>query len=335
MVRKTRKRLPGHVWNHCNDMVKFLKTWMLPLCMIVGASSYLIYAAVPSLAPAGPFLDRAVSIIQPVLIFVMLFLTFIKVSPRDLRPRKWQKWLLLVQTGSFAGMAAVIYFLPENLHESVLIESAMLCMVCPTATAAAVVTGKLGGDIPGITSYTVLINLAVAFAVPFIVPAIHPQEGVNFFTASAMIMAKVFPMLICPCLLAWIVRFLMPRLHRRLMRYPDLAFYIWGVSLALAIAVTTRSIVHSPVPAAYQAGIAAISLGCCIVQFIAGRRIGRAYGDSVTAGQALGQKNTVFAIWMGYTFMTPVTSIAGGFYCIWHNLFNSWQLYIKDKEEGR
>ena len=74
-------------------------------------------------------------------------------------------------------------------------------------------------------------------------------------------------------------------------------------------------------------GMAAVSLICCIIQFWIGRRIGAKYGSSVTAGQALGQKNTVFAIWMAYTFMTPVTSIAGGFYSLWHNIFNSWQLY--------
>ena len=52
---------------------------------------------------------------------------------------------------------------------------------------------------------------------------------------------------------------------------------------------------------------------------------------SITAGQALGQKNTVFAIWMGYTFMTPETSIVGGIYSIWHNLYNARQLKEKQK----
>ena len=47
----------------------------------------------------------------------------------------------------------------------------------------------------------------------------------------------------------------------------------------------------------------------------------------VTAGQSLGQKNTVFAIWLAYTFMTPETAIVGGLYSIWHNIYNSWQLY--------
>ena len=61
-------------------------------------------------------------------------------------------------------------------------------------------------------------------------------------------------------------------------------------------------------------------------------RIGERYSDRVTAGQSFGQKNTMFLIWVAYTFMNPVTSLAGGLYSIWHNLYNSWQLY---KERGK
>ena len=90
-----------------------------------------------------------------------------------------------------------------------------------------------------------------------------------------------------------------------------------------------------------------ISLICCVLQFGLGRFIGGRYrpriyvpaveerGKAVrktTAGQALGQKNTIFAIWMAYTFMTPESSIVGGFYSIWHNIYNSWQLYRAGKE---
>ena len=53
--------------------------------------------------------------------------------------------------------------------------------------------------------------------------------------------------------------------------------------------------------------------------------------DIITPGQALGQKNTGFLIWLGYNYMTPVTSVAGGLYAIWQNLFNSWELYRKEK----
>ena len=322
---------------------------MLPIAMITGASSYLIYHFLP--APvhcAGPFLNGMVELMQPLLIFSMLFLTFCRIEPKDLKPHRWHWWLLLIQGGMFALLGLVAFALlrlfpsisPDKI---VLIESAMLCLICPTATAAAVVTRKLGGDIPGITTYIVLINLLAAVLVPVVVPMVEPVAGVDFWTAFSMILAKVFPLLITPCLCAWLVRYLFPRLHRKVMNYPDLAFYLWAVALTLAIAVTTKSIVHSQMSLSLLAWMAFISLICCVFNFAAGRHVGSMYKPrilartiitpeegrrvrKVTAGQSLGQKNTVFAIWLGYTFMTPESAIIGGFYSIWHNIYNSWHL---------
>ena len=56
-----------------------------------------------------------------------------------------------------------------------------------------------------------------------------------------------------------------------------------------------------------------------------------AYDDRISAGQALGQKNTVLAIWMACTYLNPLSSVAPGSYVIWQNLFNSWQLWKKRK----
>ena len=311
--------------------IRFLKNWTLPVAIAAGILSYLIYDSIPSVSFAGPYLEKTIGVLQPLLLFMMLFLSFCRIEPRDLRPRKWHVWLLLFQTVGFVALAAVMIFLPD-FEWKVLVEGAMLCLICPTATAAAVVTGKLGGDMPGLTAYTVIINLATAVLVPVFIPFVHPAGNISFFAAFSMILAKVFPLLIVPCLLAFLVRYLTPGFHAWLLQFNNLAFYMWGVSLMLAIAMTTRSIVHSTTPVAYQAGLAAISLFCCAIQFWAGKKIGKRYGASITAGQDLGQKNTVFAIWMGYTFMTPVTSIAGGFYCIWHNVFNSYQLYKARKK---
>ena len=82
-----------------------------------------------------------------------------------------------------------------------------------------------------------------------------------------------------------------------------------------------------------MAGIAVVSLVCCLGQFAFGRFIGRRNGEIITGGQSLGQKNTVFAIWFAYTFLTPVTAIAGGFYSLWHNLVNTRQLYRHNHEK--
>ena len=322
---------------------------MLPIAMITGASSYLIYYIMPDpVHCAGPFLNGVMELIQPLLIFAMLFLTFCRIEPKDLKPHRWHWWLLLIQGGMFAllgltAFALVRFFPGVTSDKIVLIESAMLCMICPTATAAAVVTRKLGGDIPGITTYIVLINILVAVLIPVVVPIVEPVVGADFWTAFSMILAKVFPLLITPCLCAWLVRYLFPRIHRTLMSFPDLAFYLWAVALTLAIAVTTKSIVHSQTPLSLLLWMAAISMVCCVFNFVMGRYVGSMYKPrkltrttvspeegrrmrKITAGQSLGQKNIVFAIWLGYTFFAPETAIIGGFYSIWHNIYNSWQL---------
>ena len=320
---------------------------MLPIAMTTGASVFLIYDATPCLHRFGPFLSDMVGLLQPMFIFSMLFLTFCRIEPKDLKPHRWHWWLLLIQGGLFSLLGLVAYLLISMLSvESgdwvVLIECAMLCLICPTATAAAVVTRKLGGDVPGITTYIILINILAAVLVPLIVPLVHPVAEIDFWMAFSMIMAKVFPLLILPCLAAWLVRYLFPKLHRWFLKFPDLPFYIWSLALCLAIAITTKSIMRSDMSLFMLAMMSLISLICCVFQFGMGRFIGGRYRPripvpaveergkevrKITAGQAMGQKNTIFAIWMAYTFMTPESSIVGGFYSIWHNIYTSWQLY--------
>ena len=183
----------------------------------------------------------------------------------------------------------------------------------------------------------------------FALPMIQQMGGMGFWDAFSLILAKVLPLLILPCFCAWLLRYLAPRVHQKLLQWQDLPFNIWVVALVLAIAVTTKAVVNSQMSWWLLAGMSLISLVCCVFQFAAGRFVGSRYRPrrkdagpeveargkavrTVTAGQSLGQKNTVFAIWMGYTFMIPETAIVGGLYSIWHNIYNSWQLYKAGKQ---
>lgn len=314
--------------------IGFLKEWALIVSIVFGILSYLIYDSISLPAAFHRWAMPTVALVQPALIFLMLFLTFCKVDPRELRICRWHLWLLLIQGGAFSLIAIVLIMLPHS-GLRVVLEGAMICLICPTATAAAVITRKLGGDMTHLTTYTILINTLCAVLIPALLPYVHPAPGMSVLNASMLIMDKVFPLLLFPLFLAMIVRKVWPRLIRAIDRYPDAAFYIWIVSLALAMAVTTRSLRHSSVDLATEAWLVVVSLASCILQFRVGRTIGAHYHDTVAAGQALGQKNTVLAIWMGYTFFTPVTSIAGGFYSIWHNVVNSWQLHKVHKRQQK
>lgn len=309
-----------------------LRDWALPIAMISGVLMYLIYVNVPLFDGTHAVAAQIVAFVQPLLIFFMLFFTFCKVRLKELRVLKWHLWLLAFQMFVFIALSLVVAFVfPRNIEIRVLLETAMLCIVCPTATAAAVITVKLGGNASSLISYTMLINMSVAVVAPFFLTLTNPVEGVSFTSSFMLIMGKVFPLLLCPLAAAELLRYLFPRVHRYIVEHGQAwPFYLWLVSLALAIAVSARAIAHSSLPLYVMAGIAIVSLFCCMVQFALGRRVGCVYGHTVEGGQALGQKNTVFAIWLAYTFMTPVTAIAGGFYSIWHNVVNTWQLYRRN-----
>lgn len=310
--------------------MNFFKNWTLPISILTGIAGYFVYTNIPWLDGTHGIVNEAVNVIQPLLIFTMLFLTFLNVGPHDLRLRSWHFILVGIQL-LFFGSVAIALSMIESYEVRIILESCMLCLLCPTATAAAVVTRKLGGSAADITSYTILINLSIAVAAPLLLPLAHPHEGLSFIPAFIKIICKVLPLLIFPLLCAWGVRRWLPSLRKALIKYPDMAFYLWSVALTLAIAVTVKAIVHSGVAPLYLFTMAGVTLMCCIIQFFLGKKIGRRYSSETEGGQALGQKNTVFIIWLGYTFLSPVTAVAGGLYSVWHNLYNSYQLYRHNK----
>ena len=128
---------------------QFLRDWALIVSMIVGASSYLAYHALPVLHFAGPVLAEVVTRLQPMLLFVMLFLSFCRIEPHQMRPHRWMLWLLVLQGGLFVLLALLLAFVP-NLPMRHGVEAFMRCIICPTATACAVITGKLGGNMAGV-----------------------------------------------------------------------------------------------------------------------------------------------------------------------------------------
>jgi BASS family bile acid:Na+ symporter len=318
-------------------IVRIFKNWILVISILSGILAYFIAAALPLTIGTKQYLLRAAEDLQPTLLFCMLLVAFCKISPKDMKPRMWHLWLLFIQLIFFGLSTLALWLYPDTIMRFV-IEGFMLAMICPTATACAVVTQKLGGDSAATTSYTILICLAVAIVVPFALPLSNPTADITFMECSLAIFKEVFPVLLCPLFLAWLIRWIMPPLHRAIISINDLAFYMWAVNLFLAIAVTTRVLVNTDESAWNVFAIAAATLLACILQFYIGKKIGGRYGMSIEGGQAMGQKNTIFIIWLGYTFLSPISAVAGGFYSIWHNVYNSWQLFEKresDAEEAR
>lgn len=310
-----------------NSIIRFIKNWALPFSMLVGVVSYFVYVNIHALDHTHQLMNDIISVVQPGLIFLMLFFAFCKVEPKALRPHGWQLKLIGIQTVAFILLALPVILVP-NISGRVIIESAMICMICPTATAASVVATKLHGNTSCVVSYTCVINLVAALLIPAVVSLLHSgTNNLDFWTSFTIIIGRVFPLLILPLLLAFGIRYMLPKFHRYLASISYISFHLWTVSLAISIAIATKAIMHSHETAFTYWGIGIVTIIACILQFYLGRVVGRHHGEPIAGAQSLGQKNTAFAIWVAYTFMSPVTALAGGFYAVWHNIVNSWQLY--------
>ena len=313
-----------------NNLGRLIREWMLPAAIVLGIGLFLFYHFTPALHAYGKWLHPLASEGQRLVISVLLFFQFVKISPHDLQITRWHLRALAIQVGLFL-VCGVGVLLLEPGTPRMLLECAMLCLICPTASAAGVITDRLGGNLASTVTYLVMINLAATFLIPLVIPVVNPSAQMGFWTYVGHIALKVFPVLILPGLLAWIIRYTTHRLQRALMRWASNSFYIWGLGLTLGMVLATRALLLSHLDFWSVAGIVAVSVITCFFQFWAGHRADKDRVNNLTAGQALGQKNTGFLIWLGYNYMTPVTSVAGGLYAIWQNLYNSWELYQKER----
>jgi BASS family bile acid:Na+ symporter len=295
-------------------ILKFLKDWSMPVAMITGALFH-------------DFFDK-LAVTTPYLIFFMLLLTFSKLSPRKIKPHPLHIWLVLIQ---LAG-SITAYLLLLNYDETVA-QSALICILAPTATSAAVVTGMLGGSVASLTTYTLISSLMVAIAGPIIFSIIGTGADIVFIDSFLKIGIKVAPLLILPLVIAWFMRFFTPGLQKKILTFHGLTFYIWVFALAIVTGKTVSYLLNQENPdVGKEVLIGGLSLVLCILQFMAGKWIGRKYKKTIAGGQSLGQKNTILAIWMAQSFLNPVSSLGPAAYVLWQNSFNSWQLQRRRKK---
>lgn len=305
-------------------MLTFFRNWTLPIAMILGVVIYFCFAKLDFLDSTKPFVYEFVRIIMPLQIFTQLLLTFCKINFEEMRFSRYHFYLLFVQLFFVLILSAIVLSLPLNLSMKYALEGAIVCFIAPTATAAAVITNKLGGSVARTTMYTILMNLIVAFLVPLLFPLLEPSE-MSFFSAFFRIAKGLIPTMILPLFLAYFFKKYFPAIHQFLASYSFLSFYLWAFTLVILMAQTTQAMIHSDL-LANLGGIIVAFFACCI-QFSLGKWIGQCYNDRITAGQSLGQKNTVLAIWMANVYLNPTIAIAPGAYVVWQNIFNSYQLY--------
>lgn len=316
-------------------IIKFLKEWTLPCAITFGTSVYLLFRYMPALDEAGNRLSGVMDQMLPLMIFLTLFVTFCKVDFSQMRLHRWQGGVMLAQVVLVALFMGAAYLLREHADRKLLAEAVLTCVIAPTAAAAPVVSGKMGGNISTMTTLTLISSLLAALMIPAVFPLLEKAVHASFWVAFWIILQKMATVLVLPLVLGWLVRHWVPKLHAWVVAQPNLGFYTWSCALSINTGITVKNICNSGQTVWGLQLIALASLLICFVQFGIGRGIGRALGEEVNAGQGLFQKNTGLAIWVAYIYLSPVASIGAGFYVLWQNIVNSIELWAHDKAAAR
>lgn len=290
-----------------------VKPWILPLAMVGGIFFHEV-------------IER-ISFLSPYLIFTMLLITFCKVDIKNFTLSRLSWWLLLIQTMG----AVLVYIILSPLGGSVA-QGAFMCVFCPVATAAPVITGMLGGSVSRLAAFSILSNMAVALLAPLLFSVIGADVDMRFCDEVITIGERVVPLIILPLLIALSLKRFLPRWHREIASRQSMSFYIWAVALFIVVGRAVAFIISEPVELIPQMVIIAVCAAViCCLQFYFGRKMGGRCGDKIVGGQGLGQKNTVLAVWMSLTYLDPISSIGPASYVLWQNTINSWQLYRKSR----
>ena len=309
---------------------KFIRLNMLALAVSSGIAIYFLFHYVTFLAPIKYPIKHLADEYVPWLIFIMLFIAFSKVEIRRMKPRVWHVILLGIQVLVPCFLAVGMHYWWQGKWDLELM-GIIACVITPTAAAASVITGKLGGDESSLTTYTILSNIGAAISIPLIFPLISTSVSDSFWNEFTEISGRIFPIIVLPLFIAQFIRICIKPLNRFIItKLKDVGLYIWAFTLITVSATAVSNMMNSHQSIGVILNLAFLGLILTALQFGIGKFVGHLYGQRISAGQGLGQKNMVFGIWVTYSYLSPAATIAPGCYILWQNVVNSWQMWYRE-----
>lgn len=256
------------------------------------------------------------------LLMLMLFFPFLRIKICAF----YFHTLWIVIANITIALAVYFMILPFNS------ELAFLCFmttITPTATAAPAVIDFLQGNVEYVISSVLLTNSIIGLIIPFLLSRLITPES---FLSPYEVFKSILFVFGIPLLLAQLVKKFNPNLQKAFLKQKKMSFYIWNILLFLATARATYFIIYdSEANPQKILLIAGTSLFICILNFSIGKWIGGKQ-FALEASQSLGQKNTMFTVWLSFSFFNPIIALGPMFYLIFHNLYNSYKLIKFNKK---
>ena len=313
-------------------IIRFVKDWTLLCSLIVGSVIYLLFSRIAPLEPIGDCVGPKLVDLMPYVIFCMLYITFCKIDMHNFRPRKWHFALQGIRVLLTAIVVIAIRLIPVgDVETKIIMEGVFICVICPTAAAAPVLTEKLGGGIATMTVYMIIANIFSVIIIPTFFPMVEKGADISFGLAFILVLKRVFLVLAVPLILALLTKRYLPKVAEWAKSRKNLAFYLWSFNLSIIMGLAVRMVTRTQLTGATLLLLLFLPLVVCIILFTLGKAGGGIWGERINGGQALGQKNNVVGIWLMHSFLNPVAVIAPCAYVVWQNIINAVQLWYKNK----
>lgn len=258
----------------------------------------------------------------------MFYMVCLQLRWRQLKPQKSHFMLVLVNL----CMGVVPYFILHISGYETLALTAFFVGIMPTATAAPVVMGFLKGRVGYVVTAFVLTNLTISFSLVFLLPVVVQNQSAAFINEVGTALLWVVGL---PIILAVVTRIFFKNADMWPRKCQTLTFSAWSCCLFICAADAAWFFKNNPdTPQTVILEVGFIALIICILNFFIGYKIGRKRLHRESS-QALGQKNTMFAMYLALTFISPLVAMGPIFYVLWHNTWNAIQMYLYDRHKDK
>lgn len=217
----------------------------------------------------------------------------------------------------------LVFYILQPFNMMIALAGFAICSA-PTAAGAPVMAVFMKKNVSFVTASVIVTSPLMAMVIPFTLPLVYQVNGqINAWEILVPVAQVVF----IPLILAQLIRNFLPKIKTRLRVFHKVPFYLFLGNVYIASANATNYILHDEQTAWYEFVWIALSIGIiCLLQFKIGEWVSRKE-NYVEGGLALARKNTMFALWVALTFINPVTGLGPIFYIVFHNAYNSWQIY--------
>lgn len=252
-------------------------------------------------------------------LIIMLFFAFIRV---DFHSQVFQKDHLKIL--GFNLLIPILFFAILNPFSPTLALVAFISGIAPTAAGGPVIADFLKTNVKFVTTSVLLTSPFIALILPILMPYV---AGVQATIKVTEVLLPICFVIFCPLLLSIFVKRISTTLTYRLVQLKGIAYYLFLFNVYLASSKASHFLRFGEQSSWIEIGLIAVVITILgLANFLVGEKLVKR--ENALAGSlGLGRKNTMFSIWVSLTFLNPVIALGPMFYILFHNTFNSWQIY--------